>query len=261
MANDVTVNINAETNVPEAADKSKKAMSSMENAVNGINKKMENFGKDLILSYIAPMVLLNKAIDYVANRIEENRRLAKEALDFAAKGESKKLDIGTVSGARDIVNRAKEIEEEAQAIKAREVVAEDFLRNASEKDLERFYKRLGPGSRLMLGMASYEGAAADKSVQDAIMSIKTVDTLRAEEERNKAMKGGTGPGGVDSMAVQNAVFGMGTSPIIASMDQQLEVQRQQADTLRRIEDRLPPREEDYTKGESGTPYRPTINFR
>lgn len=259
MANEVQVNINAETNVPEAADKSKKAMSSMELAVTGINKKMENFGKDLLLSFIAPMVLLNKAIDYVSNKIEENRQKAKEALEFAAKGESKKLDIGTVAGARDIQSRAKEIEEEAQNVKAREVVAEDFLRNASEKDLERFYKRLGPGSRLMLGMASYEGAAADKSVQDAIMSIKTVDALRAEEERNKA-KGGTGPGGIDALAVQNAVFGMGTNPIITSMQEQLDAQREQNDTLRRIEERLPARQEDYTK-DTGSTYKPSISFR
>jgi hypothetical protein len=257
MANDVTVNINAETNVPEAADKSKKAMGSMEQAVNGINKKMESFGKDLILSYIAPMVLLNKAIDYVANRIEENRQKAKEALDFAAKGESKQLDAGTVYAARGMVARATEIEEKAKAVKAREVVAEDFLRNASDKDMDRFYKRLGTGSRIMMTMASYESASKDVSVQNAVRDIHNANMLREEEERNK----NKAPGGIDTMAVQNAVFGMGTSPIIASMDQQLEVQRQQADTLRRIEERLPPRNEDYTKGGEGTPYRPTITFR
>lgn len=257
MANDVTVNINAETNVPEAADKSKKAMGSMEQAVNGINKKMESFGKDLILSYIAPMVLLNKAIDYVANRIEENRQKAKEALDFAAKGESKQLDAGTVYAARGVVARATEIEEKAKAVKAREVVTEDFLRNASDKDMDRFYKRLGGGSRILLNIPSPMDQAGNKDIQDAVLAIQNANMLREEEERNK----NKAPGGIDTMAVQNAVFGMGTSPIIASMDQQLEVQRQQADTLRRIEERLPPREEDYTRGSQGTPYRPTITFR
>lgn len=255
MANDVEVNINAETNVPEAADKSKKAISSMEQAVNGINKKMESFGKDLLLSFIAPMVLLNKAIDYVANKIEENRQKTKEALDFAAKGESKKLDMGTIAGAREIVNKQKDIEEEAQAVKAREVVAKNFLENASDKDMERFYKRLGPGSRLMLTMATAESASTDKSVQDAIMSIKTVDALRAEEERNKA-KGSRSI--VDSMSAQNAVFGMGSvSPVVIAIESQLAEQQKQTALLERIASGTPPavEQKDYTKMPNrATPY-------
>lgn len=62
------------------------------------------------------------------------------------------------------------------------------------------------------------------------------------------------------MGVQNAVFGMGTSPIIASMQEQTDVQREQAETLRRIEERLPQKQEDYTK-DVEKPYRPTISFR
>lgn len=256
MANEVEVNINGETTVPEAAEKSKKAMSSMEQAVNGINKKMETFGKDLILSYIAPMVLLNKAIDYISNKIEENRQMAKEALDFAAKGESKQLDKGTVYAARGIVERAKEIEEKAMAVKAREVVTEDFLRNASDRDMDRFYKRLGGGSRILLNIPSPMNQAANASIQNAVQAIQNSNMLREEEERNK----GKGSGGFDSLSVQNAVFGMGTSPIISSMQEQLDVQRQQSDTLRRIEERLPARNEDYTK-ETGSTYKPSISFR
>lgn len=256
MANDVTVNINAETNVPEAADKSKKAMSSMEQAVTGINKKMATFGKDLLLSYIAPMVLLNKAIDYVSNKIEENRRLAKEALEFAAKGESKQLDKGTTYAARGIVDRATEIEEKAKAVKAREIVTEDFLRNASDKDMDRFYKRLGGGSRILLNIPSPMDQAGNKDIQDAVLAIQNANMLREEEQMNK----GKAPGGIDALAVQNAVFGMGTNPIISSMQEQLDVQRQQAETLRRIEERLPQPEQDYTKDNSST-YKPSISFR
>lgn len=242
------------TDVPQNVDKSKAAMGQMERAVEGLNKKMESFGKDIILSYIAPMVLINKAIDYVANKVEEQRQKAKEALEFAAKGESKELEPSTVKAARNIQERAKEVDEKQKAATARAVVAEDFLRNASDKDMERFYKRLGPGSRLMLTMATYESASKDQSVQNAVRDILNANMLREEETAAKVKTG------IDTMGVQNAVFGMGTSPIIASMQDQLDVQRQQAETLRRIEDRLPPREEDYTR-DGGTPYRPTITFR
>lgn len=252
MANDVTVNINAETNVPEAADKSKKAMSQMENAMNGINKKMESFGKDLILSYLAPMVLLNKAFDYVSQKIEENKQKAKEAMDFAAKGESKELEPAFVRIAQDKAKREKEADEKEKSKISRSEGARDFIENATDADMERLYKRLGPGSRILLNIPGPVDANKFTAVQDAVRDIKNADILREQEARSKQ--------GIDTMAVQNAVFGMGSSPIIASMQEQLDVQRQQADTLRRIEERLPPKEEDYTKN-TGSTYKPTISFR
>lgn len=88
------------------------------------------------------------------------------------------------------------------------------------------------------------------------MSIKTADELRLQEARDK----GKSSGGIDALAVQNAVFGMGTNPIITSMQEQLDAQREQNETLRRIEERLPARQEDYTK-DTGSTYKPSISFR
>lgn len=248
MANDVTVNINADTGVPEAVDKSKKALGQMEKAMEGMNKKIGDFGKDLILSYIAPMVLLNKAFDYVSNKIEENKQKAKEALEFAAKGESKQLEPSTVKLARTMTDRATEVEEKAKAAKAKEVVTEDWLRNASEKDLERFYKRLGPGASIYTQIMTYENLARESSVQNAVRDIENANMLRDK-----------GPGGFDTLAVQNAVFGMGTNPVTAALDQQLDVQRQQVDALQRIEAKLPEKQEDYTKPSNEWHY--TFKFR
>jgi hypothetical protein len=253
----VTYEVKGTSDVQEQTDKAKKSMGQMENAVEGLNKKMANWGRDLILSYIAPMILLNKAIHYISQSIEKQRQATQDALEFTRKGESKDLDQSNVNAARRMETRAEGVKEKALVIEGRRAVTEDFLRNASEKDMERFYKRLGPGSQAMLTMASYQGASKDASIQNAVADIQRADDMREEEARNKNKTGA----GIDTMGVQNAVFGMGTSPIIASMDQQLDVQRQQADTLRRIEERLPPREEDYTKGASGTPYRPTISFK
>lgn len=253
----VTYEVKGTSDVQEQTDKAKKSMGQMENAVEGLNKKMSNWGRDLILSYVAPMILLNKAIHYIAQSIEKQRQLVNDSLEFTRKGESKELEPGFVYGARQMQTREQEVEDKKKALEGRKAVTEDFLRNASDKDMERLWKRLGPGSQAMLAMATYEGASEDRSVQNAVRDIFNADDMRAQEERNKGKTGA----GIDTMGVQNAVFGMGTSPIIASMDQQLDVQRQQADTLRRIEERLPPRDEDYTKGEGSTPYRPQISFR
>jgi hypothetical protein len=253
MSNDVTVTIGGETTVPEAVDKSKKAMGQMENALVGMNKKMENFGKDLILSYIAPMVLLNKAFDYVSQKIEENKQKAKEALDFAAKGESKELDPATIKMARNMQEQANRIEEQAKAATARAIVTEDFLRNATDKDKERLHKRLGPLGAFMYeaGFGTYEDFSKNKSIQDAVRDIQNANIMR-EEEANRKVKDRTG---LDTLGVQNAVFGIGTSPLIGALNEQLEQQKRQTVLLEQIADKTPSiaGDSDYTKA---PPYYP-----
>jgi hypothetical protein len=255
----VTYEVKGTSDVQEQTDKAQKAMGQMEKAIEGLNKKMSTWGKDLILSYIAPMVLLNKAIDYIAASIEKQRQAVADAVEFTRKGESKELDPAFVYLARKRAEQEQTATDKEKAKVGRQVETEKFLENASEQDMQRLFKRLGPGSELLynLGFARRSAYAEDTSIQNAVRDIQNADRMREEEERNK----GKGPGGIDTMAVQNAVFGMGTSPIITSMQEQLDVQRTQADTLRRIEERLPPREEDYTRGSQGTPYRPTITFR
>jgi hypothetical protein len=240
----VTYEVKGTSDVQEQTDKAKKSMSQMENAIEGLNKKMSNWGKDLILSYIAPMVLLNKAIDYISQSIEKQRQAVADALEFAKKGDSKELDPSTISLARKKASREQEIEDKKKAETARAAVTEDFLRNASDKDMERFYKRLGPGSRLMLTMATYESASKDKSVQNAVRDIENANMLREEEKKPKEQ-----PGKFDSMSVQNAVFGMGTSPLIGAMNEQLEQQKRQTVLLERIADNTPSTagDTDYTK--------------
>ena len=251
MANDVTVNINAETNVPEAADKSKKAMSQMETAMEGMNKKMASFGKDLILSYVAPMVLLNKAFDYVSQKMEEQRQLVKDSIEFAKKGESKELDPAFVSLARKQAAKEQEAKDKEMAGISREETTKKFLENASDADMERFYKRLGAGSKIYTFGDSAENLSKRKEVQNAVRDIENANLLRAEEEARKAK----GPG-IDNVGVQNPVFGVGTvSPIVTALDKQMEEQQKQTILLERIASNAPQKveQQDYTK----QPNRPT----
>jgi hypothetical protein len=257
----VTYEVKGTSDVQEQTDKAKKSMGQMENAVEGLNKKMANWGRDLILSYVAPMILLNKAIHYIAQSIEKQRQAAADAMDFTRRGESNQIDPGFQRQAQMKFDRENAAADKEKTALGRQQGALDFLKNATSEDMDRLFKRLGPGSQLMYGagrlVTGIEGFSTDESIQNAVRDIRRADVMRDEEASAKAVAAG----GINTMEVQNAVFGMGTSPIIASMEQQLDVQRQQADTLRRIEERLPARSEDYTKNESGTPYRPTITFR
>jgi uncharacterized FlaG/YvyC family protein len=47
----VTYEIKGTSDVQDQTDKAKKSMGQMENAIEGLNKKMSSWGKDLVLSY------------------------------------------------------------------------------------------------------------------------------------------------------------------------------------------------------------------
>jgi hypothetical protein len=249
----VTYEVKGTSDVQEQTDKAQKAMSQMEKAIEGLNKKMSTWGKDLILSYIAPMVLLNKAIDYIAASIEKQRQAVADAVEFTRKGESKELDPAFVYLARKRAAEEQEVADKEKANVGRQVETEKFLENASEQDMDRFYKRLGPGSRIMLTMATAESASKDVSVQNAVRDIQNANRLREEEAAAKAR--GTG---IDNLSIQNPVFGVGTvNPIVTALDKQMEEQQKQTVLLERIASNSPPKVEqkDYTKlPNRATPY-------
>lgn len=89
MSTDVNYSIKGTTDVPQQVDKSKKAMDAFERQTAAVQKKFTDFGKDLFMSFAAPMVLLHSAINFISAAIEARKREVKEALDFASTAEAK----------------------------------------------------------------------------------------------------------------------------------------------------------------------------
>jgi len=81
-------------------DKAKAATSGFQNQLNDIGKKFSNSFKDIALGFIAPMILIQSAISFISAAIAKAKQEAKEAYDFAVKGESKYLDPLTVKLAK-----------------------------------------------------------------------------------------------------------------------------------------------------------------
>lgn len=66
-------------------------------AVETVNKKIKDFGKDVaksFLSFAAPMALMQSGISYVGDKIEEYKQKVKEATENAAKLKDEAADIG-----------------------------------------------------------------------------------------------------------------------------------------------------------------------
>ena len=133
MSTDVNYSIKGTTDVPQQVDKSKKAMSDLERQTAAVQKKFTDFGKDLFMSFFAPMVLIHQAINFITSAIAQAKQDAKDAVDFAAGIKVEEMKTSPVDAAtRYLAQRLKvEIrteEEQKQAAKARQVVTEEFLK-------------------------------------------------------------------------------------------------------------------------------------
>lgn len=111
MSNVIKFSINGDTNAEQVTEKVKKSVSTLEKNIEGIENRFKSFGKDLFLSFAAPMVLLNSAMNMISSAIERNQQKVQDAHDLAVKGESRFVDKGTVTVARENETRRRELAE------------------------------------------------------------------------------------------------------------------------------------------------------
>jgi hypothetical protein len=70
MSNVIKFSINGDTNAEQVTEKVKKSVSNLEKNMEGVQNRFKSFGKDLFLSFAAPMVLLNAAISAISASID-----------------------------------------------------------------------------------------------------------------------------------------------------------------------------------------------
>ena len=132
MAQDLTVNIKTTSDVPQAMDRAKNATVSFGKQAEDIQKKFSTAFKDIFIGFVAPMILVQKALGLITDAIAEANRLAKEGVDIIAKGETK---IATSEEAKmaQFLKAKDASEEEAKAVKAgRREMTERYLTETPE---------------------------------------------------------------------------------------------------------------------------------
>ena len=231
MAQSLEVNIKTTSDLPQAMDKAKAATSGFQSQLDGIGKKFSNSFKDIALGFIAPMILIQTAISFISAAIEKAKQEAKEAYDFAVKGESKYLDPATVNLARDQKAKEDDAKEQEMAKKARELVTEkeldkEGMRNKIADEIGGFR-----GFRLKFGIDanSAEAMSKDKDVQDAIARMNNPSGT-AQNDGAKAPVGTSfkPPEGFGN------IVGVGANPVMEAMTMQLEEARKQTALLETI---------------------------
>jgi hypothetical protein len=251
MAQDLTVNIKTTSDVPQAMDKAKAATVGFSKQVEDIGKKFSMAFKDIAFAFVAPLVLLNSAINFISAAIEKRKQDIKEAYDFAVKAESKYLDSETVVLAKTRAAKEQDEKDRQMAKTAKETEFTKFLEQPGMRD--KVADEIGGfrGFRLKYGLDanSAEDMAKTADVQGVIsrMLAPMVEQSKKANDLQKEPKGSTsfkGPEGFSN------VVGVGANPVMEAMNLQLEEAQKQTGLLQSLVDRNPFMSSDFTKTET-----------
>jgi hypothetical protein len=219
MAQDLTVNIKTTSDVPEAMNKAKSATVSFSKQLDDIRKKFSTAFKDIALGFIAPMVLLNAAINFIGAAIEKRKQDIKDAYDFAIKAESKYLDAETVLLARQRSGREQEQKEKEMSKTARITEFTKFLEQPGMRDEVAdqlpFFRRM----RLKAGLDanSAEDMAKSLDVQEVIKRMLAPAVALSQKAQSKEIESAKKTGDFKSPEGFGNVIGVGANPVLEAM--------------------------------------------
>ena len=235
MAQSLELNIKTTSDVPQAMDKAKSATVGFGKQVEDIQRKFSTAFKDIALGFIAPMILLQSAINYISSAIEKRKADIKEAYDFAVKAESKYLESETVVLAKTRAAKEQDAKERELAKQAKLTEYTKFLEQPGMRD--KVAEEIGGfrGFRLKTGIDANaaEDMAKDADVQaviarliaPAVAASKKAAEISAEPKRAGDFKG---PEGFSN------VVGVGANPVLEAQAAQLEETRKTNALLEKI---------------------------
>ena len=230
MSQDVTYNIKGTSDVPQQTEKAKKAMSEMDKQTAAIGKKFSEAGKDLFLSFLAPVALIHTAISFIGDAIAKARQDAKDAVDFASSVKLEDInkspvDVTTRYMAQKLKVDIRTEEEQKNAERARREVVREFL--VRDPRGQEYYRKNAPmDSETGAPGVSERILAGYKSVQEDIMKMNEADmkkALAAEQQKAQDEKNKKEPA---LFTGDNSTFGVGLSPQMNLLNQQVELQKQ-----------------------------------
>lgn len=228
--------LSGKSDVPQKMAEARNSVDAFSRASEGISRKFRDAFKDIALGFIAPMILVQKAIGFITDRIEEAKRKAQEARDFAKEEESKKY---AAPGGREAILQYMEKEAEKEKRRKGEDLAtqgyKKFLAEDErgrqiykEEATKQFDTRTVPqniGAGVLLGSA--RGEAIRKRI-DELLQPDIAARQAAEDAKKSGDKAKDATAKTTGPEVGSNVVGVGMSP-------QLEAMRQQTDLLTSID--------------------------
>ena len=228
MAQSLELNIKTTSDVPQAMDKAKSATVSFGKQAEDIQKKFSTAFKDIFIGFVAPMILVQKALGLITDAIAEANRLAKEGVDIIAKGDSNLATSQEAKMAQFL--KAKDAsEEEAKAVKAgRREMTEKYLTETQEgrailqAEREKRSDEDFVNPKIMADVPKFQQMALEAFLKSE--EGKKFQPI-FEDKKSANLKGPEGFGNV---------IGVGANPVMEAMNAQLDEARKTNALLEKI---------------------------
>lgn len=224
MAQDLTLKIKTDSDVPNAMNKAKAAVTGFDKQLQDIRNKFGTSFKDIFLSALGPMALFASATAFIGKMIADNQRKQEEANRAAIEGTNELMSAQDRYYANKINNEKKDKETVEQAAAARARVTKDFLENDprgkqmyDEAYREKFFGH--PFYKTKPGLI-HEDPEIQARVQALIAEdarknpAAGVNLEKKMEEKAGSFKGPEGFG---------AIVGVGANPVMEAMTRQNEI--------------------------------------
>lgn len=229
MGQSLEIGLDGKTTVPEAVDKSKKAIKSFSEQIGDVKKKFGESFKDIFLSFLGPMALIGAAISLIAKMIGDYQQKQAEANKAAIDGTNELMSAEDRYWAnkKEQIDKSKADTEQAKT--QRSTTTEEFL-SSDPRGLKIAARE---------GYAKASVLAKDVKIQQEVQTLLTEDMKK--NPNNGIGKEFKAPEGFSN------VVGVGANPVLEAMTAQLEEQRLQTQLLQVIASSTPAPSADFTK--------------
>jgi hypothetical protein len=258
MAQDLTVNIKTTSDVPQAVDRAKEAITSLEKrasgvkagttsgaveqtttkATSGIGSQFDKIGKSfgntissVFLSFAGPLAIISGIIGFIGNSIADAKQLAEDGLNRIAEGKSK-LNTAEETKMANFFKAKDAREKEEKEVKAgREEMTLRFLRETEEGKKIMAEAYATSRATLLTGESDMSQAAdIQKIALDAFLKSPEGKRYASMFDAEKATKENSfrAPEGFSN------VVGVGANPVLQAMDEALTESKKQTGLLEQI---------------------------
>ena len=244
------------SDVPEAMSKARSATVSFAKQVEDIQKKFSTTFKDIFLGFLAPMVIINKAMSMISDAVANIKQQSKDALDFGSEQTNKYVNEQESAIRRLIKLR----EEDAKGRKlgeqgTREAYAEILRTTPEGQKIYEQNRRFGQGFRSYKEgdiLKGFDQIAAEEMAKNPAIRAQLdaiVSKLLPGLEKDKTPTAFKGADGTSN------VIGVGLSPGLVILNEQLRIQQEIADNVRAMAaQRTEATDIDFTKYKGSPKY-------
>jgi len=244
---DLGLNIKTTSDVPQAMDKAKAAVTGFDKQLQDIRTKFGTSFKDIFLSALGPMALVASATALIGKLISDNQKRQEEANQAAIEGTNKLMSAEDRYYANKRNNEKKAKAEVEQANLTREEVTFDFLKRdpRGKKIMEE--NKLSPFDPRRGIVHEPTRLSQIKEIQDLVQAMIASDMktnaalgVQADKADEKAANF-KGPEGLSN------VIGVGPNPVLDNLTRQLDIQEQILEHIKETRPRLGASDIDFTK--------------